>query len=64
MNDPFRDAAWDGVAVLGPLDRDGARRWLIQGADLNRVRRDLRPIVRRIRDGGGEVRVDVDPIDL
>jgi primosomal protein N' (replication factor Y) len=62
--DPFAEASWPGVAVLGPLDRGDGRRWLVQGPDLNRFRRDLRPIVRRIRDGGGEVRVDVDPIDL
>jgi hypothetical protein len=37
---------------------------LIQGHDLARVRLRLRSAVRRLRDGGFRVRIDVDPVDL
>lgn len=50
--------------VLGPAPiRDGLR-WLVQGPDLAEARRRLRSTVQELRDGGGTVRVDVDPVDL
>ncbi len=55
--------ALDQVSVLGPLDIDEGRRWLLQG-DLRQARRDLRPLVGRWRDLGATVRIDADPIDL
>jgi primosomal protein N' (replication factor Y) len=59
-----KDAA-AGATVLGPVTRgsDGVR-WLIQGADLSKVRNQLRALVQRWRDSGVAVRVDVDPIEL
>ncbi|MDH3500543.1 MAG: hypothetical protein OEM97_10500 [Acidimicrobiia bacterium] len=53
-----------GAVVFGPSSRDGVGRWLIQGRDLTEVKRDLRPLVGKLRDRGGRVRVDADPRDL
>ena len=59
-----KDAA-AGATVLGPVTRGtGGVRWLIQGADLSKVRNQLRALVQRWRDSGVAVRVDVDPIEL
>ncbi|MDX1468811.1 MAG: hypothetical protein R3258_05680 [Acidimicrobiia bacterium] len=52
-----------GCEVMGPLTIEGGKRWLLTG-DLAVARRELRPVVGRIRDGGASVRVDADPIDL
>lgn len=52
------------VTVLGPAVRQGRERWLVQGPDLGRFKRALRPLVQRLRDGGATVRIDVDPLDL
>jgi primosomal protein N' len=51
------------ISVLGPLDIDDGKRWLLQG-ELRRARRDLRKLVGRWRDLGATVRIDSDPIDL
>lgn len=53
-----------GPAVFGPAVQGERTRWLVQGADLGDVRTRLRPVVARIRDRGGRVRIDVDPRDL
>ena len=59
-----KDAA-AGATVLGPALRGGGGlRWLLQGADLTKVRNQLRPLVQRWRDSGVAVRVDADPIEL
>ncbi len=50
--------------VLGPAATRRGLRWLIQGSDLGPAREALRGAVQSIRDGGGTVRIDVDPIDL
>lgn len=63
-DDPIGPLADSDAMVLGPLAEEGARRWLVQGRDLGRVRDELRLVARRIRDRGGEVRIDVDPLDL
>jgi primosomal protein N' (replication factor Y) len=52
------------ATVLGPAETREGVRWLVQGRDLDDVRRALRPVVQRWRDGGVTVRVDADPIDL
>lgn len=62
--DVFSGLRVPDVMVLGPTVLGDRTRWLIQGPDLGPVRDGLRSIVRRLRDGGAEVRVDVDPIDL
>lgn len=50
--------------VLGPAAvREGVR-FLIQGKDLDGIRRALRPVVQRWRDAGTVVRIDVDPLEL
>jgi hypothetical protein len=51
------------VSVLGPLDIDDGKRWLLQG-ELRQARRELRVLVGRWRDKGATVRIDSDPIDL
>ena len=51
------------VSVLGPLDIDDGKRWLLQG-ELRAARRELRALVGRWRDKGATVRIDSDPIDL
>ncbi len=60
----IRDAVGDTGVVLGPVDTPRGQRWLVQGKDLGSARQRLRPAVQEIRDGGGTVRVDVDPLDL
>lgn len=55
--------AGDNVAVLGPMEVDDGRRWLLTG-ELGKVRLDLRSVVGRWRDQGATVRIDVDPIDV
>lgn len=49
--------------VLGPLELDNGRRWLLEG-DLAKARIELRHLVGRWRDAGATVRIDADPIDL
>jgi hypothetical protein len=56
--------AASGASLLGPAREGDRDRWLIQGHDLARVRLRLRSAVRRLRDGGFRVRIDVDPVDL
>jgi len=56
-------AAIAQVSVLGPLDIDDGKRWLLQG-DLGQARRKLRVLVGSWRDMGATVRIDSDPIDL
>lgn len=50
--------------VLGPAETNRGVRWLIQGADLDRFKTDLRPVVDRWRNADVTVRIDVDPLDL
>ncbi len=50
--------------LLGPIEYGDRRRWLLQGASLDRDKRTLRGIVQDARDAGARVRVDADPIDL
>jgi primosomal protein N' (replication factor Y) (superfamily II helicase) len=50
--------------ILGPATSRTGTRWLIQGGDLASFKRDLRPVLQRLRDSGLTMRVDVDPIDL
>lgn len=52
-----------GTDVLGPLELENGKRWLLQG-DLGRARPELRRMVSRWRESGSTVRVDADPIDL
>lgn len=49
--------------MMGPMSVGERNRWLIQG-DLKEVKLEMRRFVQRLRDSGGTVRVDVDPIDL
>lgn len=60
----LREAVGSEATLLGPVEREGRLRWLIQGHNLGAVRESLRPVVQKIRDRGGVVRLDVDPIDL
>jgi primosomal protein N' (replication factor Y) len=53
-----------GAIVFGPLPVRSGTRWLLQGRDLGRAKRHLRDALRRLRDGGSAVRVDVDPLDV
>ncbi|NIA24724.1 MAG: hypothetical protein GWP04_04075 [Gammaproteobacteria bacterium] len=53
-----------GATLLGPAERAGKLRWLIQGRDLSDVRSSLRQVAQTLRDGGAAVRLDVDPLDL
>lgn len=53
-----------GALVFGPLSVSSGTRWLIQGRDLGAAKRALRGVLRRLRDGGAAVRVDVDPLDV
>ncbi len=50
--------------VLGPAPIRSGLRWLVQGPDLSEARQQLRRTVQELRDGGGTVRVDADPVDL
>jgi primosomal protein N' (replication factor Y) len=50
--------------VIGPIEKTGSRRWLLQADDLGMARQRLRPLVQRWRDGGTTVRIDSDPLDL
>jgi primosomal protein N' len=52
-----------GAVVLGPMDVEEGRRWLLTGK-LGKTRLELRGMVGRWRDRGATVRVDVDPIDV
>ncbi len=54
----------DGAMVFGPRETATGIRWLLQGRDLGTARMSLRKMVRRLRDSGSEVRVDVDPLEL
>lgn len=49
--------------VLGPIEIEGGRRWLLEG-DLRKARLELRRLVGRWRDTGATVRIDADPIDI
>ena len=60
---PASLTAISDVSVLGPLDIDDGKRWLLQG-ELRQARRELRALVGRWRDKGATVRIDSDPIDL
>ena len=52
-----------GAAVLGPLDIDEGKRWLLEG-DLGLARTELRNLAGRWREAGITVRIDADPIDF
>ena len=61
-DDPsIMDGVIEGATVYGP-SREAARiRWIVQDHDLWDVKERLRVTVRRLRDQGCKVRVDVDP---
>lgn len=52
-----------GAVVLGPMEFEEGRRWLLTGK-LGKARLELRGMVGRWRDRGATVRVDADPIDV
>lgn len=52
-----------GISILGPLEIEEGRRWLLQGS-LGETRRELRQLVSSWRGERTHVRVDSDPIDL
>jgi primosomal protein N' (replication factor Y) len=60
----LRAALGERAGLHGPADHGGRRRWLVQAADLRPAKIALRPVVQELRDRGGRVRVDADPIDL
>jgi len=60
----LREAVGGNGAVLGPAERRGRMRWLIQGSSLGGTRVALRPLVQHLRDSGARVHVDADPLDL
>lgn len=60
----LREAAGSEVMVHGPAPVPDGSRWLVQGGDLDAVKRELRTLVQRWRDGGSTVRIDADPIEL
>jgi primosomal protein N' (replication factor Y) len=60
----LREAVAGRGSVLGPADRNGRVRWLVQGGDLRPARLAMRGLVQDWRDAGARVRVDADPIDL
>jgi len=60
----LRQAVEAEATLLGPAERAGKLRWLIQGRDLSNARSLLRSAVQTLRDGGAAVRLDVDPLDL
>jgi hypothetical protein len=51
------------ASVMGPIEVEEGRRWLVQG-DLEKARPGLRRLARRWRDSGATVRIDADPIDF
>jgi len=58
------DAVGTAATVRGPAAMQDRDRWLIQGNDLTHARTAIRSLVGSLRDRGGRVRVDADPIDL
>lgn len=56
-------ASLDDAAIMGPMNLERSQRWLLTGS-LGETRLQLRRMVRRWRDAGATVRIDVDPIDL
>ncbi|MEA1902910.1 MAG: hypothetical protein U9N56_05220 [Actinomycetota bacterium] len=53
----------EGAIVVGPVEVESGRRWLLQG-DLAPARRTLRKMATAWRGAGATLRIDVDPIDL
>jgi primosomal protein N' len=53
----------DSVGVVGPVEFEGGRRWLLEG-ELREARAVLRELASGWRAKGATLRVDVDPIDL
>ncbi len=60
----LRKAVGTRGSVLGPAERRGRTRWLIQGSSLEGARGALRPLDQHLRESGARVHVDVDPLDL
>jgi primosomal protein N' len=60
----LREAVAGRGSVLGPADRGGRVRWLVQGRELRQARLAMRGLVQDWRDAGARVRIDADPIDL
>lgn len=58
------ELADETTTVMGPSRQGDSRRWLVQGASLGAFKLALRPLVRRWREIGATVRIDVDPLDL
>lgn len=56
-------AGLSGTEVIGPLDIERGRRWLLEG-DLGKTRIELRRLVGDWRGSETAVRIDADPIDL
>ncbi len=55
------DEAVVDATVYGPARTGDRTRWIVQGSDLNEIRKRLRATVGRLRDRGFKVRLDVDP---
>lgn len=64
LDERLRVAVGAEATVLGPAPMPDRSRWLLQARDLSAAKVSLRDFVRSVRDRGGRVRVDVDPIDL
>ena len=64
MDADLKATAGSVIQVLGPVEVNDRKRWLIQGPDLAKLKVALRPLVHSWRDAGAKVRVDVDPLDV
>lgn len=56
-------SALPGATVVGPLEIERGRRWLLEG-DLGKARIELRRLAGHWRTSDTAVRIDADPIDL
>lgn len=63
-DDLLRAGLGDRADLHGPAEYLERRRWLVQATDLRRAKIALRTVVQELRDRGGRVRIDADPVDL
>lgn len=56
-------ASLPGATIMGPMNIESGRRWLLTG-ELGEARLQLKRMIGRWRDGGATVRIDADPIDV